>query len=503
MTQTLEKLDELYETGRARQQPSLRRSTGTAVFLAMLGLLCLFGFGLATGASAVASFTVNTQTSSSVSPFTVSTEPIALVLGVLCLALGVLLVTQRWVRPRAFCVAGSALTGAALVLWLLYAHLGLPLGTLVARDVPLAAILTVLVVGLIGVMFGAVLGIAPRFAFSGLFLSIGILALLWCVLMWAQRSTPGLPFSLGGLIAGSVSYATILIFGSLSGTMCERSGVVNIAIEGQFLAGAFCGSLVGSVVSNVAGTGLGFLIGGIAGIAVGALFGLMLAYPALRYGSNQIIVGIVLVGLATGLTNYLNFQFIPYPNLNTGNVAPNLGIPLLDKIPLLGPSLFDQNLFAYVADVLVIAVSFALFRTTWGLRVRAVGEHPKAAETVGINVIRTRYKSVILGGAIAGFGGAYYTLGLAGQFSPGLTGGLGYIALAVMIFGRWRPYRCLAAALLFGSMFVLQTYLGFYSLGISSSLLSALPYVVTIAVVCGLVGRVRPPAADGIPYSRE
>lgn len=361
-----------------------------------------------------------------------------------------------------------------------------------------------IVLGALCAALGVVLLVWPRFRFPVLLLTVGFMATLFSLLMWAQRTTPGFPMSLGGFVTGSLSYATILIFGSLSGTMCERPGVVNIAIEGQFLGGAFCGALVGSAVGNAATTNWGYIAGGAAGIAIGALLGAILAYFALRFGANQIIVGIVLVLLVTSLTGYLNFQILNvYQNLNQGNVAPYVGIPYLDKIPLLGPALFDQNVFAYIADVLVVVVSFALFRTSWGLRVRAVGEHPRAAETVGINVIRTRYKSVILGGAIAGLGGAYYTLGLSGSFSPGLTGGLGYIALVVMIFGQWRPYRCLGAAFLFGSMFVLSNYLQIYSTGINNSLLVGLPYVVTVAVVAGLVGRVRPPAADGIPYSRE
>ena len=370
---------------------STLRTTGIGVFLCLLGVLCSLGFGLGAGPSAEASFTVNYASSNLVPPFTVHTEWLSVLLGIVCFVLGAFLLVR------------------------------------------------------------------PRFRFPVLLLSVGFTATLFCLLMWAQRATPGLPMSLGGFVASSISYATILIFGSLSGTMSERSGVVNIAIEGQFLAGAFCGALVGSAVGSAASVDVGYLAGGIAGIAIGALFGALLAYFALRFGANQVIVGIVLVILATGLTGYLNFQILDtYQNLNAGNVALPIGIPLLDQIPLLGPGLFDQNVFAYLADVLVVVVSFALFRTRWGLRARAVGEHPRAAETVGINVIRTRYKSVILGGAIAGLGGAYYTLGLSGSFSPGLTGGLGYIALAVMIFGQWRPYRCLGAALLFGTMFVLQ-----------------------------------------------
>jgi simple sugar transport system permease protein len=240
-------------------------------------------------------------------------------------------------------------------------------------------------------------------------------------------------------------------------------------------------------------------------VAVGALMGLLLAYLSLRYSANQIIVGVVLVALAAGLTNYFNFQLLDVysTELNVGNVAPNVAIPLLSKIPLLGPAFFDQNVYAYIADALVVVLSFGLFRTQWGLRVRAVGEHPRAAETAGINVIRTRYKCVVLGGAIAGLGGAYYTLGQNGQFAQGMTAGLGYIALATMIFGRWRPYLCFGAAILFGVMTSISSYVQTYNTGLNSEYLIILPYVVTILVVAGLVGHVRPPAADGVPYSRE
>lgn len=358
--------------------------------------------------------------------------------------------------------------------------------------------------GALCLLMGILLIARPRTRWPNVFLAIGIVATIFCLLMWAQRNTPGQAVNLTALLFLSVQYSTIIIFGTLSGTMCERSGVVNIAIEGQFLGGAFVGAIAGSAVANAVGNNAGFLVGAFAGMVFGGLIGATLAVFSLKYGADQIIVGIVLVAFVTGLTNYLNFQILnPYPNLNTGIIASYIPIPLLDKIPLIGPALFDQNLFAYAADVLVMVISFGLFRTRWGLRVRSVGEHPKAAETVGLNVIRTRYRNVIIGGAIAGLGGAYYTLGSNGQFAVGMTSGLGYIALAAMIFGRWRPYRALGAALLFGTMEELQIYLQTYNTGISSALLSALPYVVTIAVVSGLVGRVRPPAADGVPYTRE
>ncbi len=180
-----------------------------------------------------------------------------------------------------------------------------------------------------------------------------------------------------------------------------------------------------------------------------------------------------------------------------------IAVPLLSKLPVLGPVLFDQNVFVYLAAALLLAINAGLFRTRWGLRVRAVGEHPQAAETVGIRVLRTRYWNVILGGVIAGIGGASFTIGSVGEFSADMTAGLGYVALAAMIFGRWRPFGALGAALLFGFAVSLQSFLAVLNVGIPPPFLSMAPYVITIFVVSGLVGRVRPPAADGKPYLPE
>ena len=323
---------------------------------------------------------------------------------------------------------------------------------------------------------------------------LGIILFFWAFLAWAAK---GAELNFVDLLAESLGYATPLLYGSMSGIMCERSGVVNIAIEGQFLAGAFLGAMIGSATGNL-------WVGVLAGVVAGALFGALLAFLALRYGADQIIVGVVIVAFCTGLTNFLTEQVLSTDqNLNSGATFSPLGIPLLDKIPLIGPVLFDQNVFFYGAAVLLVVIHIGLFKTRWGLRARAVSEHPRAAETVGIHVLSVRYRNVILGGAIAGIGGAWFTLGNVGEFTAGMTAGLGYVALAAMIFGRWRPFGALGAALLFGFAQSLQSFLAVLNVGIPSPFLSMAPYLITIAVVSGLVGRVRPPASDGVPYSRE
>ena len=342
---------------------------------------------------------------------------------------------------------------------------------------------------------GAALVVRTRQRGSYLLFGAGVTAFIWALLAWAAR---GNTLNFEQMLAETLVSATPLVYGALSGVMCERSGVVNIAIEGQFLAGAFLGAMIGSA------TGV-LWAGVVAGAVAGAIFGALLAFLALRYGADQIIVGVVIVAFCTGLTNFLTEQVLtPYQaTLNSPSTFSPVGLPLLDKIPILGPVLFYQNVFVYGAAVLLVVVQVALFQTRWGLRARAVGEHPRAAETVGIHVLSVRYRNVVLGGVIAGIGGASFTIGSIGEFSADMTAGLGYVALAAMIFGRWRPFGALGAALLFGFSISMQSFLAVLNVGIPSPFLSMTPYVITIAVVSGLVGRVRPPAADGVPYSRE
>lgn len=324
-------------------------------------------------------------------------------------------------------------------------------------------------------------------------------AFFCALLLWACRQ-PG-PASTGSInltsvLVGSSVIVMTLIYGSLSGVLCERAGVVNIAIEGQFIVGALAGAIVDSVTNN-------FWLAALVGVGGGALLGWLLAVLAIRYMADQIIVGVVIVTLMSSISSYLNIQVLAtYPQFNVGNPAPNLAIPLLSKIPILGPTLFNQSAFFYVAVVLVALISFGLFKTRWGLRVRAVGEHPKAAESVGINVARTRYRNVIMGGAVAGLGGVAFIVA-QGQFQPGITSGLGYIALAAMIFGQWKPSGAVVASVLFGVTAYLALNLQEFSIPVSTEILGMFPYLITIAVVAGLIGRVRPPAADGVPYQRD
>jgi simple sugar transport system permease protein len=335
----------------------------------------------------------------------------------------------------------------------------------------------------------------------GVMARFGVVAVLFLfgLLFWAARTpgpSPTSSVNITAILVGSSAAAMVLIFGSLSGVMCERSGVVNIAIEGQFIGGAFLGSMIASTTHD-------FFFAAIAGMVVGGLIGLVLAFLSLRYRSDQIIVGVVLVTMLSSLSSYLNLQvFTPFPNFNTGILAPNLPIPLLSKIPVLGPVFFNQSGFFYVMIILVAVVSFALFKTRYGLHVRAVGEHPRAAATVGIKVIRVRYINVVLGGAIAGLGGVAF-MATQGQFQVGYTSGYGYIALAALIFGRWRPSGAVVASIIFGLSVYLSYNLVTYNVPISLYILQMFPYLITIAVVAGLIGRVRAPAADGQPYLRD
>ena len=328
--------------------------------------------------------------------------------------------------------------------------------------------------------------------------AVAILFLL-ALLIWAARTPGPSPVSfvnLTAILIGSSEVTMVLVFGSLSGVMCERSGVVNIAIEGQFIGGAFVGSMLASTTHN-------FFIAAIGGVVVGGAIGWVLAFFSLRYLSDQIIVGVVLVTMLGSLSSYLNLQvFTPFPQYNTGSLAPNLGIPLLSKIPIVGPVLFNQSGFFYVMLILIGVISFALFKTRYGLHVRAVGEHPQAAATVGINVVRVRYINVVLGGAIAGLGGVAF-MASQGQFQPGYTSGLGYIALAAMIFGRWRPSGAVVASVIFGLSVYLSYTLTSYQVPVSLYILQMFPYLITIAVVAGLIGRVRAPAADGVAYHHD
>jgi simple sugar transport system permease protein len=325
---------------------------------------------------------------------------------------------------------------------------------------------------------------------------LGIIALLFvfAFLTWAARDGS---LSLLGMLQTSVLRSVPLAFGALSGVLCERSGVINIGIEGMLLSGAFSAAIVASVTDSL-------WVGLLAGAAVGGLVGALLAVLSIRYLVDQIVAGTVINILALGLTSYLTDQLLQQNQaLNNPGRFQNIEIPLLSRIPFLGPVFFNHNILVYLMFLIVIATFVGLFYTRWGLRVRAVGEHPRAADTVGIRVLFTRYRNVILGGMVAGIGGAYFTLGNVGRFEEGMTAGRGFIGLAAMIFGRWNPLGALGAALIFGFADSLQVKLNILQVGIPSEFMAMAPYLVTILIVAGAAHRVRPPAADGKPYLKE
>lgn len=319
-------------------------------------------------------------------------------------------------------------------------------------------------------------------------------------LCWAGTGSPGNPLNVPGLLQNTILLATPLMLGALAGILCERTGVINVAIEGQFLAGAFAGAL-GASVSHSLGVGV------LAALVAGGLMGALLAVFAIRFLVNQVVLGVVLNAFALGITGFGFDALMAKDNAtynNPGFLSP-IAIPLLSRIPVLGPVLFNVNIIVYLTYVLIVVIDVALFRTRWGLRTRAVGEHPKAADTVGIKVLRTRYRNVVLGGVVAGLGGAFLTIGAIGGFTKDISSGKGFIALAAVIFGKWSPRGAIGAALLFGFADALQSLLSVAGtpVPIPSNFLLMLPYLATLFAVAGLVGRVSAPAADGQPYTKS
>jgi ABC-type uncharacterized transport system permease subunit len=314
-------------------------------------------------------------------------------------------------------------------------------------------------------------------------------------LIWVVGGARTPSISLAGLIAGSVTLAVPLVFGSLSGVLCERVGVVNIAIEGQLLGGAFTAAMVATMTRSP-------YIGLLAAAVAGAIVSMVLALFSIKYLVNQIIVGVVLNVLVSGVTGFL-YSTVMLANkaqFNSPDRLPIFDIPVLSSIPIIGPILFKQSLVGYLMYVAVIVVWVGLFKTKWGLRVRAVGEHPQAADTLGIKVNSMRFWNVTLGGAIAGIGGSFFTLVAIDSFTKEISGGRGFIALAALIFGRWNPIGAFFAALLFGFADNLQSIVTIIGTPVPSQFMAMLPYLVTVFAVAGLVGRSRPPAASGIPY---
>jgi simple sugar transport system permease protein len=303
--------------------------------------------------------------------------------------------------------------------------------------------------------------------------------------------------NLAGLLNVSLSKAVPLTLGAMAGLLSERAGVVNIAIEGMMLSAAMTSCIAASITNNL-------WFGVLVGVLTGALYGVVHGVLSIKYKVNQIISGTAINIFSTGITSYISAKFMEnYPQINESGTFQNVQIPILSQIPFIGPILFNANMYVYAMYIFIVVITIALFYTRWGLRMRSVGEHPKAADTLGINVFKTRYMAVILGAMMAGFAGSYFTLGSVGRFDEVMTAGRGFISLAAMIFGNWTPLGSFGAGLLFGFADALASKLAILKIQIPSQFLLMLPYIATMVILAGVVGRSQAPAADGIPYEKE
>ncbi|MCL2418911.1 MAG: ABC transporter permease [Conexibacteraceae bacterium] len=384
--------------------------------------------------------------------------------------------------------AGTAAAVLAAVAWIL------TLPPIMARTALPSAVLG-LVAALIGVL---VLRNAQHRRLGGVTVLAGLVAIPLALAMTNQSAANVREvFTWSAVIASGLTFATPLIFAALGGIISERSGVVNVGLEGMMLMGAYFG-IFGADVCN------SWLLGALIGMASGGLVGLVHAYFSIHLRANQVVSGIAINLLAVGLTGY--FFISHYGNNGTPGTlpqVPNLTIPVLDRIPFVDDAIGRQtNLLTWIGLLLVPVVWWFLFRTRAGLRLRAIGEQPLAASTVGLKVIATRYVAVVTSGVLAALGGVYLSDGLTGSFNFDMTDGRGFIALAAVIFGKWNPVGALGATLLFGLSTALAFRLQTFSTTLGT-LFQALPYVLTLVAVAGLIGRSRPPAASGIPYVKE
>jgi ABC-type uncharacterized transport system permease subunit len=327
-----------------------------------------------------------------------------------------------------------------------------------------------------------------------------VLITAFAFLVWVSSGTS---MNLSGMLQATLMVATPLTLGSMAGIFCERSGVINIAIEGMMLTGAFAAVAFASVFDSL---WMGLLMASLAGGLMASLHAVL----SIKYKVDQIISGVVINLLAAGSTRFLNLRLLEPAGLSTPGVFDVVRIPVLSEIPIIGPLFFENQPTVYLMLILLVVCNYVIFATPWGLRMRACGEHPRAADTVGVHVNRTRYISVIVGGLIAGIGGAYFSLSQAGTFEDGMTRGQGFVSLAAMIFGNWNPIGAFMAALLFGfadalqvKMQILEPVLPFIGKPIPPEFLQMVPYILTIIVVAGVVGRSRPPAQEGKPYEKQ
>lgn len=322
---------------------------------------------------------------------------------------------------------------------------------------------------------------------------INALGIVWIILVWASM---GRQIDVIGMLTQSLRLATPIALGALAGILCERSGIVNIAIEGMMLMTACIGFTVALYTQNI-------WIGLLAAILMGGLTATLHAVLSIHFIVNQIISGIALNILAIGITGFIRRAFLLHNPLGVPSVFPTWQIPILSELPIVGQIFFRNQPMVYALLILVPTLHILIFYTRWGLRTRAIGEHPQAADTLGIHVFKIRYVNVIASGLIAGLGGAWFSLETVGNFDDLMTGGKGFIALAAMIFGKWNPFGAFGGALLFGFADALQIKLQISGVDIPYQFLGMIPYLATMIVLAGLIGRATPPAADGVPFVKD
>jgi general nucleoside transport system permease protein len=354
--------------------------------------------------------------------------------------------------------------------------------------------LSIYILALLAVFAGA-WQLARGIRSTGLLVGVVAVCFVGAFLIWAAR---GKSMDLVGMLNTSLVRATPIALAALCGVACERSAVINIGIEGIMLVSAMISVLVGTVAHSL-------FLGLLAAILTGMLIGALHAVLSIKFKVDQIISGTAINVVGAGISSFINSRYMQahIDTLNNSGVFPNIPIPLLVKIPILGPVVFENNIIVYLMLLLVGFTFVVLFYTPWGLRTRAVGEHPKAADTLGINVYLTRYVDVIFGGLLAGIGGAYFTVGSVGRFDQLMTAGKGFIGLAAMIFGNWNPIGALGSSLIFGFADSLQVKMQILKTPIPSEFLQMAPYIITIIVLAGVVGGVHAPAADGATYEKQ
>ncbi|MGB4594947.1 MAG: ABC transporter permease [Anaerolineaceae bacterium] len=354
--------------------------------------------------------------------------------------------------------------------------------------------LTLMVLAVIALLIGAYQLFRGFGRNTNLMVGICALFLIFSFLVWQAA---GRSLNLAGMLSSAVLLAVPITLAAFSGILSERCGIINIAIEGMMLMSCMVAALAGSVSQNP-------WIGLLGGVLSAMLLALILGVLSIKYKVNQTITGTVINIFSTGMTAFISQRFLQHnESLNTPPMFTRVPLPILADIPLLGPILFNTNLFVYLMFLILIILQVALFQTRWGLRYRSVGEHPKAADTLGINVIRTRYMGVLLSGLVAGIAGAFFTLGSVGRFDEGMTAGKGFIGIAAMIFGNWMPFGSLGAGLLFGFADAIGSKLSLLGSAIPPQFMAMAPYLITMIVLAGFIGKGQAPAAEGEVYEKE